>query len=100
MVHWHALGSVLTFDTELIIHVGLPKEDWGHVPSNHFIPSTRLARGVSAQCGEKVLSIQIVPKNLFTPIASAHQMIDCSLVLDSQLARHRQLFDPIINLCQ
>jgi hypothetical protein len=23
-----------------------------------------------------------------------------SLVLDSQLARHRQLFDPIINLCQ
>jgi len=26
--------------------------------------------------------------------------IDSSLVLDSQLARHRQLFDPIINLCQ
>jgi|Kansoi300Nextera_1026150.scaffolds.fasta_scaffold70581_1 hypothetical protein len=23
-----------------------------------------------------------------------------SLVLDSQLARHRQLFDPIFNLCQ
>jgi hypothetical protein len=38
-------------------------------------------------------------KNLFTPIALAHQMIDSSLVLDSQLARHRQLFDPIINLC-
>jgi hypothetical protein len=49
---------------------------------------------------QKALSIQIVPKNLFTPIASAHQMIDCSLVLDSQLARHRLLSDPIINLCE
>src|SRR4030095_1256638 len=43
-------------------------------------------------------SIQTIPKNLFTPIALAHQMIDSFLVLDSQLARHRQLFDPIINL--
>ncbi len=45
-------------------------------------------------------SIEIVPKNLFTPIAPAHEMIDSALVLDSQLARHRQLFDPISNLCQ
>jgi hypothetical protein len=62
------------------------------------LPAALLAGG--AQGGEKALSIQIVPKNLFTPIASTHQMIDSSLVLDSQLARHRQLFDPIINLCQ
>ncbi len=52
------------------------------------------------QGGEKALSIQMVPKNLFTPIAPAHHVIDSSLVLDSQLARHRQLFDPISNLCQ
>jgi hypothetical protein len=57
-----------------------------------------LASGV--QRGEKALSIQIIPKNLFTPIAPAHQMIDSSLVLDSLLARHRQPFDPTINLCQ
>jgi hypothetical protein len=53
-----------------------------------------------AQGGEKALSIEVVPKNLFTPIPRAHQMIDSSLVLDSQLARHRHLFDPISNLYQ
>jgi hypothetical protein len=59
------------------------------------LPAAPWAGG--SQGGEKALSIQVVPKNLFTPIAPAHQMIDCSLVLDSQLARHRQLFDPIID---
>jgi hypothetical protein len=62
------------------------------------LPATLLAGG--AQGGEKSLSIQVVPKNLVTPIPPAYQMIDSSFVLDSQLARHRQLFDPIITLCQ
>jgi len=41
---------------------------------------------------EKTFSIQIVPKNLLTPIAPAHQMINSPLVLNSQLARHPPSF--------
>jgi hypothetical protein len=41
--------------------------------------------------------LQQISTGIFTPITTANQMIDSSLVLDSQLARHRQLFDPIIN---
>jgi hypothetical protein len=58
-----------------------------HQTVGMHLPAALLAGG--AQGREKALSIQMVPKNLFTPIAPAHQVIDCSLVLDSQLARHR-----------
>ena len=48
---------------------------------------------------EKTFSIQIVPKNLLTPIVPAHQMINSPLVLNSQLARHRQVLIQTCNLC-
>src|SRR5207249_6618138 len=49
---------------------------------------------------EETFSIQIVPKNLLTPIAPTHQMINSPLVLNSQLARHRQVLMQTSNLCQ
>jgi hypothetical protein len=49
---------------------------------------------------KKTFSIQIVPKNLSTPVAPAHQMINSSLVLNSPLARHRQVLMQTSNLCQ
>jgi len=33
-------------------------------------------------------TIDIISKNLFAPVAAIHQMINCSFVLDSELARH------------
>jgi hypothetical protein len=62
------------------------------------LPASLLAG--STQGHKKALSIQIVPKNLLTPIASAQQMINCPFILNSQLARHRQLLIQILNLCQ
>jgi hypothetical protein len=50
--------------------------------------------GLLAGCAhgpEKIFSIQIIAKNLLTPTASAHEVVNGSLVLNSQLARHRQL---------
>lgn len=41
---------------------------------------------------EELFSIQIVVKNLLTPIAPAQQMINNSLALNSDLVRHRQVF--------
>jgi hypothetical protein len=54
-----------------------------HLPAGLL---TRRTKGL-----EEPFSIQIVVKNLLTPIAPAQQMINGSLVLNSQLARHRQV---------
>jgi hypothetical protein len=48
----------------------------------------------SRQGLQKVFPIQIIAKNLLPPIASAHQVVNRSLVLNSQLARHRQFVTP------
>jgi hypothetical protein len=48
-----------------------------------------LPAGFSARCAqgpEKISSIQIIAKNFFAPIASAHQVINGALILNSQLA--------------
>jgi hypothetical protein len=56
---------------------------------------------VKALLGEMALiEIQIVPKNLLTPIAPVHQVINRPFVLNSRLARHRQHLTSTINLCQ
>jgi len=44
-----------------------------------------------AEGDKKFLPIFIVEEDCFAPVATAHQMINRSLVLNSQLARHRQL---------
>jgi hypothetical protein len=63
-----------------------------HLPAGFL---TRRTKGL-----EETFSIQIVPKNLLTPIAPAHQMINRPLVLNSQLARHRQVLMQTSALCQ
>jgi hypothetical protein len=64
---------------EMIVHqtVGV------HLPSGLLTSST--------QPLEEARSIQIIPKNLLAPIASAHRVINGSFVLNAQLARHCQL---------
>ena len=62
----------------------------------HQAIGMKLPAGLLAHCTqglEKTFSIQIVPKNLLTPIAPAHQMINSPLVLNSQLTRHRPSFN-------
>jgi len=49
---------------------------------------------------EKTFSIQIVSKNLLTPIAPASSDDKRPLVLNSQLVRHRQVLIQTSNLCQ
>ena len=69
----------------------------------HQAIGMKLPAGLLTRCTqglEKTFSIQIVPKNLLTPIAPAHQMINSTLVLNSQLARHRQVLMQTSNLCQ
>jgi hypothetical protein len=59
----------------------------------HQTVGVHLPAGLLAGCPqgpEKISSIQIIAKNLLTPIASAHQVVNGSLVLNSQLARHHQ----------
>jgi hypothetical protein len=69
-----------------------------HQTIGMHLPAGLLTRGTQGL--EKTFSIQIVSKNLLTPIAPAHQMINSPLVLNSQLARHRQLLMQTTNLCQ
>src|SRR5439155_25025073 len=81
-VHDHSLNQIcsrsLYHEMKMIVHQAIGMK----LPACLF---TRRTQGL-----EKTFSIQIVPKNLLTPIAPAHQMINSPLVSNSQLARHRQ----------
>jgi hypothetical protein len=58
----------------------------------HQTVGVHLPPGLSARGTQRLkkdLSIQIISKNLLTPIAAIHQVINGALVLNSQLARHR-----------
>src|SRR5437016_5345793 len=60
----------------------------------HQTVGVHLPPGLLASCAqglEKISPIPIIAKDLFTPIAPTHQMIDRPFVLNSQLPRHRQV---------
>jgi len=39
-------------------------------------------------------------KNVLTPVSTAHQMVDCSFVLNSELTQHRPRASKLATLCQ
>src|SRR4029450_5247023 len=47
----------------------------------------------SAQDLQKTLSIQIILKNFLAPVPPAQQVINSALVLNSALARHREVLN-------
>src|SRR5437773_1968911 len=86
------VGSVLTIDTKNSLYGRRGLETCVHdSSSNRHEAASRSSHTLHPRPGEN-FSIQIVPKNLLTPIAPAHQMINSPFVLNSQqLARHRQV---------
>src|SRR5207247_7654006 len=56
-----------------------------HQTVGMYLPSS-LPTG-DAECLQKTLSIQIIAKDFFVSIPTAHQVVDCSLVLNSQRPR-------------